>query len=72
MRKKLSCCVRPGVFEVRARVLRPVSALTRLDLPTFDRPAKATSISPVGGRPSSEPAAQTNSAGPANSLRPIS
>ena len=28
---------------MRARVLRPVSALIRLDLPTLERPAKATS-----------------------------
>src|SRR5271154_3053765 len=47
--KKLSCCVRPGVLEVRASVLRPVKALTRLDLPTFDRPAKAISGSPASG-----------------------
>src|ERR1700730_15907405 len=41
--KKLILRVRPGVLEVRARVRRPVSALRRLDLPTFDLPAKAIS-----------------------------
>ena len=41
MSKKMSSCVRPGVCEVRARALRPVSALTRLDLPTLERPANA-------------------------------
>ena len=38
--KKFSCWVRPGVCDVRASVFLPVSALTRLDLPTFERPAK--------------------------------
>src|SRR5262245_5040966 len=70
--KKLSCCVRPGVCEVRASVLRPVSALTRLDLPTFERPAKAISTRPIGGRFASESAAQEKSAAPAKSLRPAS
>src|SRR4051812_40938127 len=68
--KKLSCCVRPGVCEVRASVLRPVSALTRLDLPTFERPAKAISRPPIGGSPSMRLAPQMNSASPAKSLRP--
>src|SRR3954469_19701371 len=36
-------CVRPGVFDVRARALCPVNALSALDLPAFERPAKATS-----------------------------
>src|SRR6185369_8483318 len=39
--KKISSWVRPGVCEVRASALRPVSALIRLDLPTLERPAKA-------------------------------
>src|SRR5215211_1041749 len=68
--KKLSCCVRPGVFEMRASVRRPVSALTRLDLPTFERPAKAISSPVIGGRLSIALAAQTNPASPAKSLRP--
>src|SRR4051812_2266274 len=70
MRKKLSSWVRPGVCEVRASVLRPVSALTRLDLPTFERPAKAISTPSIGGSPSTRLAAQMNSASPAKSLRP--
>ena len=41
--KKFSSCVRPGVFEVRARPLRLASAFNSEDLPTFERPAKATS-----------------------------
>src|SRR5829696_4228453 len=68
--KKLSSCVRPGVCEVRASVLRPVSALTRLDLPTFERPAKAISTPFIGGRLSKRLAAQVKPASPANSLRP--
>src|SRR6185437_6810856 len=47
--KKMSSCVRPGVREVRASALRPVSALIRLDLPTFERPAKAISVPRIGG-----------------------
>ena len=35
--------VRPGVFDVRARPLRPASRLSSVDLPTFDRPAIAIS-----------------------------
>ena len=34
--------VLPGVAEVFASLLRPQSELIRLDLPTFDLPAKAT------------------------------
>ena len=41
--KKFSCCVRPGVCEVRAKALRLVSALIRLDFPTLERPASAIS-----------------------------
>ena len=47
--KKISSCVRPGVCEVRARARRPVSALIRLDLPTLERPATATSKTKVRG-----------------------
>src|SRR6187431_2284357 len=43
-------CVRPGVLLVRARALRASSALMALDLPTLERPAKATSGGPTGGR----------------------
>ena len=45
----MSSWVRPGVFDVRARPERPVSALMSEDLPTFERPAKATSGGPTGG-----------------------
>src|SRR3954463_3345850 len=37
---------------MRARPLRLVSALMRLDLPTLERPANATSIGPGGGKAS--------------------
>ena len=46
----MSSCVRPGVCEVRASAWRPVSALTSDDLPTLERPAKAISGAPTGGR----------------------
>ena len=62
MSKKLSSCVRPGVCEVRASVLRPVSALTRLDLPTLERPAKAIS-SPLHRRQVVDPARRPNEIG---------
>src|SRR5262249_38559841 len=70
--KKMSSWVRPGVCEVRARLLRPASALIRLDLPTLERPAKAISISCMGGSAASEPAAATKRHSPANSFRPAS
>src|ERR1700722_7098839 len=70
--KKISSCVRPGVLEVRARLWRPVSALMSEDLPTFERPAKAISGGPIGGRPSDLAAAKKKSQGPAKSLRPAS
>ncbi len=41
--EKLSSCVRPGVLDVRARLLRLVNALSNDDLPTLERPANATS-----------------------------
>ena len=47
--KKLICCVRPGVLDIRANVLRPVSEFIRLDLPTLDLPANATSFNPLKG-----------------------
>ena len=55
--KKISSWVRPGVCEVRARLLRPVSALISEDLPTLERPAKAISSAPIGGSVSIEGAA---------------
>ena len=57
----MSSWVRPGVREVRARLVRPVSALMSEDLPTFERPAKAISGGPTGGRPSERAAAKKNS-----------
>jgi hypothetical protein len=68
----MSSCVRPGVREMRARFLRPVSALIRLDLPTFERPAKAISTPFMTGNEAGEPAAATNCQSPAKSLRPAS
>ena len=68
----MSSCVRPGVREVRARLRRPVSALMSEDLPTFERPAKAISGAPTGGRPSERAAAKMNSQVAPNSLRPAS
>src|SRR5215207_1546347 len=68
--KKLSCCVRPGVCDVRASALRPVNALRRLDLPTFERPANEISTPCMGGRLSMALAAHLKSAAPAKSLRP--
>src|SRR5690348_5572473 len=42
-RKKLSVCVRPGVELVRAKPRELVSALSKLDLPMFERPQNAIS-----------------------------
>jgi len=39
----LIVCVRPGVELVRANPREFVSAFSKLDLPMFDRPQKATS-----------------------------
>src|SRR5687768_16724681 len=55
-------CVRPGVLLVRARRLRPARALMALDLPTFERPAKATSGGPSGSRSAARAAAARNCA----------
>jgi len=52
--------------------LRPVSALTRLDLPALERPTKATSFRLSGGKFWGDVAPQTKSQGPANSLRAAS
>src|SRR3954469_23301236 len=71
-RKKISSCVRPGVWEVRASALRPVSALIRLDLPTLERPAKAISIPSVDGSACSDEAAERTSHSPAKNLRAAS
>src|SRR5262249_32069330 len=70
--KKINSWVRPGVCEVRASALRPVRALIRLDLPTFERPAKAISTPRALGSDSSEPAAVANCHGCANRRRPAS
>ena len=63
---------REGVFEVRARLFCPVSALIRLDLPTFERPAIAISGHAAGGSWSSLATPMTKVAGRANSRRPAS
>lgn len=42
--------VRPGVLLVRASACRPKMALIALDLPAFDRPAKATSAPESAGK----------------------
>src|SRR3954471_20526723 len=68
----MSSWVRPGVLDVRAKALRPVSALIRLDLPTFERPAKAISMPATGGNESTEAQARENSHWPAKSRRPVS
>src|SRR5690348_14990997 len=70
--KKISSWVRPGVCEVRASELRPVSALIRLDLPTLERPANAISMPRILGSDSSELAAVAKSHGCANKRRPAS
>src|SRR6478736_8780053 len=70
--KKISSWVRPGVCEVRASALRPVSALIRLDLPTLERPAKAISSPAIGGSVSVEGEAQMNCQSRVNSFRPVS
>ena len=70
--KKLSSCVRPGVFEVRARLLRLVSRLSSEDLPTLERPAKAISGTPGSGRNLSSGADFRNETGPEKSFRAAS
>ena len=64
--------MRPGTLEVRARARRPVSALRRDDLPTLERPAKATSGSPASGMPPGSAAEVTNRHSFANRRRPAS
>src|SRR5579864_1312748 len=68
--KKISSWVRPGVRDVRASAPRLVSALMRLDLPTLDRPTKATSAPFIAGSEAAEEAAATNRQSDANRLRP--
>src|SRR3954468_13917970 len=70
--KKISSWVRPGVCEVRASALRPVSALIRLDLPTLERPANATSMPAIGGSVLIEGEAPMNFQTTAKRLRPSS
>src|SRR5258708_587207 len=70
--KKFNWRVRPGVLEVRARLVRPVSAFNRLDLPTLERPAKAISTAPIGGKASSWSAPKKNWHSRANKSRPAS
>ena len=54
--------VRPGVELVFTRRLRLTRVLIRLDLPTFERPAKAISGSSAGGYWEGFVALVTNSA----------
>src|SRR6185436_14241826 len=61
-RSKHSWRVRPGVLLVRARLRRPASALIKLDLPTFDLPANASSANTGAGSSRTSLAAITNSA----------
>src|SRR6202041_794425 len=70
--KKINCWVRPGVLDARASAFLPVSALIRLDLPTLDRPANATSNSPARGKDSTLPVAEIKLHSPAKSRRPAS
>src|SRR5277367_695687 len=59
--KKLMLRVRPGVELVRA-ILSPMSVLITLDLPTFDRPRKATSGRLGAGKCAASVAAARNRA----------
>src|SRR5438270_9955257 len=59
--KKLMLRVRPGVELVRA-ILSPISVLITLDLPTFDRPRKATSGKLGAGKCAASVAAAINRA----------
>ena len=43
------CCVRPGVFDAKARRFCCVRTLIAVDLPAFERPTKAISGSSVAG-----------------------
>src|SRR3990167_6686805 len=46
-------CVRPGVFDAKARRFCCVSVLMQVDLPALERPTKATSGTSSVGRCSS-------------------
>jgi len=61
-----------GVWDVRARLLRPVRALTRLDLPALERPTNATSFQSLRRQILRRCRAPDEIAGPANSLRAVS
>jgi hypothetical protein len=58
----LSRRVRPGVRLTLARLRCPTSALSRLDLPTFERPAIANSKRSGGGHCSTDAALVSNAA----------
>src|SRR5215510_6878291 len=53
-------CVRPGVELVRANPFMPNKLLIKLDLPTFERPAKTTSGRMSFGNDSGDWAAAIN------------
>src|SRR5206468_3843813 len=61
-RKKLICCVRPGVLLANASRVRFASTLIAVDLPAFDRPANAISGGPGGGNCASFAMDSANSA----------
>ena len=69
--KKLSSCVRPGVFEVRASPFFETSALISELLPTLERPAKAISGGPSGGRNFSAGTPRMNTQGAVKISAPI-
>src|SRR5690606_19097714 len=54
---------RPGVLDVRASPFLPTSALISDDLPTLERPAKAISAGPSGGRNLSDGTPRMNTHG---------
>jgi hypothetical protein len=60
IRKKLIDCVRPGVELVLANPLTPSRLLIKLDLPTFERPAKTISGRLSFGNDSGDRAAAIN------------
>ena len=64
--------VRPGSFEARARYFWPTSPLIRLDLPTLERPAKATSGRSADGMVSIRTAPIMNETGWAKNTRAVS
>ena len=64
--------MRPGVLDVLASALRPVRALIKLDFPTFERPAKHTSIRSSKGKPDIATTPFIKTVFEAKSLRPVS